>query len=154
MLMCFVSRGFFLCRGGLPAQSGFTPPAFKTWRQGESLKGSGKQLGEREDSVGVGRVKIVIAEDHGLVAEAFEKLLEPEFDVVGIVGDASALLWAARELKPDVVLLDLNLPGTDGIDAGEQLKRAMPRVKIIVVTVNDDVKTPDARWTLGRRAMC
>ena len=94
----------------------------------------------------VGRVKIVIAEDHGLVAEAFEKLLEPEFDVVGIVGEASALLWAARELKPDVVLLDLNLSGTDGIQAGEQLKRELPRVKIIVVTVNDDVK-------IARRAL-
>ena len=89
----------------------------------------------------MGRVRVVIADDHALVAEAFEGLLEPEFDVVGIVGDGSALLWAGRELKPDVVLLDLQMPGIGGLDAGELLKRENPRVKIVVVTVIDDPKT-------------
>jgi len=89
----------------------------------------------------VGRVRVMIVEDHGLVAEAFGKLLEPEFAVVGTVGDGKGLVRAARELKPDVVLLDLYLPVVDGMEAGALLKRAMPRVKIIVVTVNDDVKT-------------
>jgi DNA-binding NarL/FixJ family response regulator len=89
----------------------------------------------------VGRVRLLLAEDHGLVAEAFQKLLEPEFEVVGAVGDGASLLRVAREKKPEVVLLDLYLPGLGGLDAGEMLKRAMPRVKIIVVTVNDDVKT-------------
>ena len=89
----------------------------------------------------MGRVRVMIVEDHGLVAEAFGKLLEPEFAVVGTVGDGKGLVRAARELKPDVVLLDLYLPVVDGMEAGALLKRAMPRVKIIVVTVNDDVKT-------------
>jgi DNA-binding NarL/FixJ family response regulator len=89
----------------------------------------------------VGRVRVMIVEDHGLVAEAFGKLLEPEFAVVGTVGDGKGLVRAARVLKPDVVLLDLYLPVMDGMEAGALLKRAMPRVKIIVVTVNDDVKT-------------
>jgi DNA-binding NarL/FixJ family response regulator len=98
-----------------------------------------------EDPMGketrVGRVRLLLAEDHGLVAEAFQKLLEPEFEVVGAVGDGASLLRVAREKKPDVVLLDLYLPGLGGLDAGEMLKRAIPRIKIIVVTVNDDVKT-------------
>lgn len=89
----------------------------------------------------VGRVRLLLAEDHGLVAEAFEKLLEPEFEVIGTVGDGVSLLRVAREKNPDVVLLDLYLPGIGGLDAGELLKRAMPLIKIIVVTVNDDVKT-------------
>jgi len=89
----------------------------------------------------LGRLRVLLAEDHGLVAEAFRKLLEPEFQVVGTVGDAQALLGVARERKPDVVLLDLYLPGGGGAAAGELLKRALPRLKIIVVTVNDDVKT-------------
>lgn len=100
----------------------------------------------------MGRVQVLIAEDHGLVAEAFEKLLEPEFAVVGTVGDGAALLRRAREVKPDVVLLDLQMPGVGGLDAGELLKREMPRVKIIVVTVNDDVKTAVGalnRWASG-----
>jgi DNA-binding NarL/FixJ family response regulator len=89
----------------------------------------------------VGRVRILLAEDHGLVAEAFEKLLEPEFEVVGSVENGESLLRVAREKRPDVVLLDLNLPGVSGLTAGVMLKEAMPRIKIVVVTVNDDVKT-------------
>jgi DNA-binding NarL/FixJ family response regulator len=89
----------------------------------------------------VGRVRILLAEDHGLVAEAFEKLLEPEFEVVGSVENGESLLRVAREKRPDVVLLDLNLPGMSGLTAGVILKEAMPRIKIVVVTVNDDVKT-------------
>jgi DNA-binding NarL/FixJ family response regulator len=100
----------------------------------------------------LGRVRVLLAEDHGLVAEAFEKLLEPEFQVVGMVGDGQALLRMARERKPDVVLLDLYMPGGDGLVAGEVLKRLMPRIKIVVVTVNDDVKTARgalSRWAAG-----
>jgi DNA-binding NarL/FixJ family response regulator len=101
---------------------------------------------------GVGGARILLAEDHGLVAEAFQKLLEPEFTVVGTVGDGESLLRSARELKPDVVLLDLHMPGAGGLDAGELLKRAMPRVRIIVVTMNDDAKTAVGalnRWAAG-----
>jgi DNA-binding NarL/FixJ family response regulator len=93
-----------------------------------------------------------LVEDHGLVAEAFQKLLEPEFKVVGLVCDGQSLLRVARERKPDVVLLDLYIPGIGGLDAGEMLKEAMPRVKIIVVTMNDDVKTAVAAlnsWASG-----
>ncbi|HTQ96722.1 MAG TPA: response regulator transcription factor [Candidatus Acidoferrum sp.] len=88
-----------------------------------------------------GRVRVLLAEDHGLVAEAFQKLLEPEFQVVGMVADGQSLLRVARECRPDVVLLDLYMPGVGGLVAGELLKRAMPQVKIVVVSVNDDPKT-------------
>jgi AmiR/NasT family two-component response regulator len=54
-----------------------------------------------------GGVCVLLAEDHGLVAEAFQRLLEPEFQVVGLVADGQSLLRVARESKPDVVLLDL-----------------------------------------------
>jgi DNA-binding NarL/FixJ family response regulator len=88
-----------------------------------------------------GGVRVLLAEDHGLVAEAFQRLLEPEFQVVGLVADGQSLLRVARESKPDVVLLDLYMPGVNGLVAGELLKRAMPQVKIVVVSVNDDPKT-------------
>jgi len=88
-----------------------------------------------------GRVRVLLAEDHGLVAEAFQKLLEPEFHVVGTVADGQSLLRVARESKPDVVLLDLYMPGVGGLVAGALLKRAMPQVKIVVVSVNDDPQT-------------
>ena len=83
------------------------------------------------------RGRILLADDHTLVAEAFKRLLEPEFEVVGTVGDGRSLLRAASELKPDAVLLDLNMPLLNGVDAGEQLKKALPKIKIIVLTMNE-----------------
>ena len=86
----------------------------------------------------VGKPRILLADDHTLVAEAFKRLLEPEFDVVGTVADGRALLRAAPELKPDVVLVDLNMPLLNGLDASEQLKQTAPQIKIIVLTMNED----------------
>lgn len=82
--------------------------------------------------------RVLLADDHTLVAEAFKRLLEPEFDVVGTVGDGRALLRAAQELKPDVVLVDLNMPLLNGLDASEQLRQILPRIRIIVLTMNED----------------
>lgn len=96
--------------------------------------------------------RILLADDHTLVAEAFKRLLEPEFEVVGTVGDGRALLRAAPDLKPDVVLVDLNMPLLNGLDASEQLKQILPQVKIIVLTMNEDpdiaAETMD-KWASG-----
>ena len=82
--------------------------------------------------------RILLADDHTLVAEAFKRLLEPECEVVGTVGDGRALLRMAPQLKPDLVLVDLNMPLLNGLDASEQLKQALPNIKIIVLTMNED----------------
>jgi DNA-binding NarL/FixJ family response regulator len=96
--------------------------------------------------------KILLADDHTLVAEAFKRLLEPEFEVVGTVADGRALLRAAPELKPDLVLVDLNMPLLNGLDASEQLKQNSPNIKIIVLTMNEDpdiaAETMD-KWASG-----
>lgn len=100
----------------------------------------------------MGKARVLLVEDHGLVAEAFAKLLEPEFEVVGVASDGEMLLKMARTTKPDVVLLDLYLPGVGGLDAGPELKAAFPLVKIVVVTVNDNGKTADdalKSWASG-----
>ena len=86
-----------------------------------------------------GRPRILIADDHNLVAELCKKLLETEFDVVGTVSDGRALVRAAAELKPDVVVLDVAMPVLNGLDAGRQLKEAMPAIKLIYLTMNPDV---------------
>ena len=91
--------------------------------------------------------KILLADDHTLVAEAFKRLLEPEFDVIGTVADGRSLLRTAPDMRPDVVLVDLNMPLLNGLDAGKQLKQLAPAIKIIVVTMNED---PDiAAETMG-----
>jgi DNA-binding NarL/FixJ family response regulator len=102
------------------------------------LTGFPSQVVEREAEVA--KARVLLADDHTLVAEAFKRLLEPEFEVVGTVGDGRALLRVAPELKPDVVLVDLNMPLLNGLDASEQLKQLLPRTKIIVLTMNEDAE--------------
>jgi len=80
--------------------------------------------------------KVLIADDHTLVAEACKKLLEPEFNVVGIVADGRSLLRKTKELRPDVVISDIAMPQLNGLDAGEQIKQQFPSIKLIYLTMN------------------
>ena len=82
--------------------------------------------------------RVLLADDHTLVVEGFRKLLEEEFDLVGTVEDGRALLKTAPALRPDVVLLDIAMPSLNGIEAARQLKKMMPEVKIIFVTMHAD----------------
>jgi len=85
------------------------------------------------------RPRILIADDHNLVAELCKKLLETEFDVVGIVNDGRALVRAAAELRPNVIVVDVAMPVLNGLDAARQVKEALPAVKVIYLTMNPDV---------------
>jgi DNA-binding NarL/FixJ family response regulator len=84
------------------------------------------------------RPRILIADDHTLVAELCKRLLETEFDVVGMVTDGRALLRAALELKPQVIVLDIAMPVLNGLDAGRQVKQLLPDVKLVYLTMNPD----------------
>jgi DNA-binding NarL/FixJ family response regulator len=84
------------------------------------------------------RPRVLLADDHVLVAEAFKRVLEPEFEVVATVSDGRSLLEEGQRLMPDVTLLDLGLPLLNGMDAGRQLKKLLPKTKIIVLTMSED----------------
>jgi len=95
------------------------------------------------------RARILIADDHTLVAELCKKLLDAEFDVVGTVCDGRALVRAAESLKPDVILLDIAMPLLNGLDAGQQMKQLFPAVKLIYLTVNSDAEVAAAAFRCG-----
>jgi DNA-binding NarL/FixJ family response regulator len=82
--------------------------------------------------------RIILADDHKLLLEAFQKLLEPHYDVVGTVSDGQALVESALLLTPDVVVVDVAMPLLNGLDAGRRLKQKLPRIKIVFVTMNYD----------------
>jgi DNA-binding NarL/FixJ family response regulator len=86
------------------------------------------------------RPRILIADDHRLVAEVCKRLLEAEFDVIGVVFDGRALVRAAGELRPDVIVLDIAMPVLNGLDAGRQIKKLLPAVKLVYLTMNADVE--------------
>ena len=84
------------------------------------------------------RPRVLLAEDHTLLLDAFAKLLEPHCDVVGTAGDGRELLEAAKRLEPDVVVADISMPLLNGLEAGRRLKEILPDTKLVFVTVNED----------------
>ena len=86
------------------------------------------------------RVKILLADDHILFCNLLRDLLEPEYEVVGTVSDGRELLDAAETLRPDVVLIDIGMPSLNGLDAGRRLKKTNPKLKLIYLTMNNNVE--------------
>lgn len=82
--------------------------------------------------------KVILADDHTLLVEAFRKLLEPHFDVVGSVSDGRALIETAAQLNPDVIVVDISMPLLSGLEAASRLKEQMPGVKLVFLTMNED----------------
>jgi len=82
------------------------------------------------------RARLLIADDHTLLAEACKSFLEPEFDVVGIVDNGRDLLQLTCELKPEIVILDIAMPQLNGLDAGKQIKHLLPATKLVFLTMN------------------
>ena len=84
------------------------------------------------------RPRVLLADDHALLLGAFEKLLAGECDVVGQVSDGRALVTAADNLKPDLIVLDISMPLLNGLEAGRQIKQKSPGVKLVFLTMNED----------------
>ncbi len=82
--------------------------------------------------------RVMLADDHTLLVEAFRRLLESKCEIVGAVSDGRTLLDTAPALKPDVIVLDISMPLLNGLDAARQLREVMPGAKIIFLTMNED----------------
>ncbi len=95
------------------------------------------------------RSRILIADDHKLVAELFMRLLANDFDVVGIVGDGHSLVRTAVELKPDLILIDVWMPLLNGLDAGGQIKKTLSTVKLVYLTMNPDPEVAAEAFARG-----
>lgn len=81
---------------------------------------------------------VLIADDHTMIADAFRKLLDPYYEVVGSVTDGLALLDKAAELKPDVIIADIGMPLLNGLAASQRIRKKIPKTKIVFVTMNED----------------
>jgi DNA-binding NarL/FixJ family response regulator len=95
------------------------------------------------------RSRILIADDHNLVAELCKRLLETEFDVVGVVSNGRALICSAVELKPDVIVVDIAMPILNGLDAGSQIKGLLPATKLVYLTMNSDIEVAAEAFRRG-----
>ena len=98
------------------------------------------------------RPRILLADDHTLLLEAFKGLLSPHCEVVSVVSDGRALLEVAPKLKPDVVVLDISMPRLNGIDACRLLQPKLPDTKWVFLTVNEDPDLTLEAMRLGASA--
>lgn len=108
--------------------------------------------------------RVLIGDDHALVAQAIQHLLEPEFQVIGIASDGRQLVEAAEKLRPDVVLVDIGMPKLNGLDAAQRISRTLPATRIIYLTMNADPMVQQEAMangaagflpkTIGRRELC
>lgn len=85
------------------------------------------------------RPRVLIADDQTLMAELCRKLLETDFNVVGIVNDGRTMVRLASQLKPDVIILDISMPILNGLEAGWQVKEVFPDIKLVFLTMHDDL---------------
>jgi DNA-binding NarL/FixJ family response regulator len=90
--------------------------------------------------------RVLIADDHQILAEGLRGLLEPEFEVAGVVADGRELVAAAKALRPDVIVADITMPSLNGIDAAVQLLGAGVSARVVFLTMHRDV-------AYARRAM-
>lgn len=95
------------------------------------------------------RPNVILADDHALLLEAFQKLLEPQYNVLAKVTDGHALVKAAAKLKPDVIILDIAMPLLNGLEAARRLKQIIPLVKLIVLTMNEDPDVASEAMAVG-----
>lgn len=95
------------------------------------------------------RARILLADDHSIVTAGIRSVLEPEFEVVGTVQDGRALLEAARDLQPDVIVIDISMPLLNGMDAARRIRAADSRVKLVFLTMHADTAYVKSAFRLG-----
>ena len=95
------------------------------------------------------RLRVLLADDHKIVAEGLRSLLEPEFELVGIVEDGRALIKAAEKMLPDVIVADISMPLLNGIEAVRQVKEINPDIKVVFLTMHPDVTYAARAFEVG-----
>jgi DNA-binding NarL/FixJ family response regulator len=98
------------------------------------------------------RPRVLLADDHAGILSALKRMLQPSCEVVESVTDGIAAVEAAARLKPDVLVLDLAMPGMGGIDACRQIKQATPNVKVVILTANNDPDLKREAFSVGASA--
>jgi DNA-binding NarL/FixJ family response regulator len=98
------------------------------------------------------RPRVLLADDHTLLLEAFQKMLAADCEVVGAVSNGRDLVSAAVKLRPDVVVLDITMPLLNGVDAARQLKHELPDVRIVFLTMNEDPELAAEAFRAGASA--
>ena len=97
----------------------------------------------------MGKIRVLLADDHQIFLEGLKGLLEPEFDLVGTVEDGRTLVKEAERLRPDVIVTDISMPLLNGIEAVRQIKKSNHQIKVIFLTMHPDVSFASLAFEVG-----
>ena len=102
------------------------------------------------------KLRVLLVEDHAIVRQGVKALLdeEPDIAIVGETGDGSEALLLAQKLRPDIVLMDLSLPGLSGIEATCQIRERFPDIRVLILSMHDNEEYVFRALQAARRAMC
>lgn len=100
----------------------------------------------------MGLPRVLLADDHTLLLDALEKLLSDEWNIVGKIHDGAALTRAVDELHPDIVVLDIAMPPTNGLEMAREMKRQLSQIKLIFLTMNEDPDLAAEAFRIGASA--
>ena len=95
------------------------------------------------------RPRIVLADDHVLLLEAFEKLLGTDYEIVGKAADGRELVSLVLSLEPNAVVVDMTMPGLNGLEASRQILEALPATRIVFLTVHEDASLAAEAFRAG-----
>ena len=95
------------------------------------------------------RARVLLADDHVLLLEAFRRMLEPEVEIVGACADGAALVEQAIALEPDLVVADVSMPRMNGLEAARRLRGELPGTRVVFLTVNEDPQMAAEAFALG-----
>lgn len=121
------------------------PSSAELWKRGLSLSDAQTNdqtnvLDAYDGSQSKRRPRILLADDHSPVVERVTSLLQSRFDVVGSVDNGLDLVSEAARLQPDVIVLDISMPGLTGIEAAQELRKARSTARLIFLTVHERVE--------------
>jgi DNA-binding NarL/FixJ family response regulator len=94
-------------------------------------------------------LRVLLADDNDTVLQLVQRILEADFEIVGAVKDGKSLVAAARKLRPDIMIVDVFMPGMNGIEAVRQLKKRHVQGSIIFLTVHKDLAFADEARAIG-----
>lgn len=97
-------------------------------------------------------VRLVVADDHGLMLEGLSRILSVEFEIVGVARNGRELVELAERLNPDVIVIDVGMPELNGIEATRRISKARPQARIVMVTQQLDPAYIHAAFTAGASA--
>jgi DNA-binding NarL/FixJ family response regulator len=95
------------------------------------------------------KTRLVLCDDHGLILEGLRRVLEPEFEIAGLASCGTEVVQQANRLKPDIVLLDISMPGLNGIEAAPLIRKAHAAVKLVYLSQKTERSYVDAAFRAG-----